>query len=331
MREAGGNSESDMNGGEFSSGESGGRETGGAEIGGEKSGGYESGKETGGEVKGFGELEGAKTGELLGQTGSEQKETAETNELDLAQSQIEQVHQETLSHLLETDKEYFSAENLQRIESGVTNIQAVAEMPAGKTGVYRFDGHSSTIMVRSVNEGQRERTAIHETLHFASHNREVVVPMPEKNGYMVYHTVGTHRSSWFHSARTGENYGFTEQGKGLNEGITTVLTNRRLSELSPEKGEQAQRQQVYGHAADIVAGLEQIVGESAIKEAYLGGKNQELEAKVDQLAGEKVFGRLSGCLDRAISAEYAERVAATREAQEILAQLSRNAKQSEGR
>ena len=43
-----------------------------------------------------------------------------------------------------------------------------------------------------------------------------------------------------------------------------------------------------------------------------------LEDKVNELAGDKVFDSLRSCLDRAISDDYTERVAATREAQEIL-------------
>lgn len=104
-----------------------------------------------------------------------------------------------------------------------------------------------------------------------------------------------------------------------------------LGVLSPEKAEEAQRQQIYSHAADLVTELKGIVGESAVKEAYFGGKNQELADKVNQLGGEKAFERLSSCLDRAISADYGERMAATREAQEILARMSEQAEKQKER
>ena len=56
-----------------------------------------------------------------------------------------------------------------------------------------------------------------------------------------------------------------------------------------------------------------------MKEAFFGCNMTALEYKVNELAGDKVFDSLRDCLDRAISDDYTERVAATREAQEILA------------
>ena len=331
MRETGSSGETSRDGSEIGTG----TETGGWELsttstsheGSHTPTGGETGQEGGwtGELQGAGSREGVTASRT--ETGSreleapESQELAEARELAEAQKQIEQVHKDTLTAVLEKDGVYISPADHKRIEAGVTSIQAVLEMGPGKTGVYRFDGTKSTIEVRSVNEAQRERTAIHETLHFASHNREVIVPMPEKNGYMVYHTVGTRQSSWFHSFDHG-NMNFSERGRGLNEGVTTVLTNERLQELSPEKAAEAERQQIYSHAADLTAELKSIVGDSAVKEAYFGGKNQELAEKVNQLGGEKAFERLSSCLDRAISADYGERMAATREAQEILARMS---------
>lgn len=55
---------------------------------------------------------------------------------------------------------------------------------------------------------------------------------------------------------------------------------------------------------------------------------QALESKVNSLAGEKEFEHLRDCLDRTISDNYVERVAATREAQEILAKMSERSKTS---
>lgn len=351
MRETGSSGETSRDGSEIGTGTETGIETGTETGGWDKSTAHESshtpvgggtfgaGHETGREGGWTGELQGSSREGLKGsaiETGSrelegpESKELAEARELEEAQKQIEQVHKDTLAAVLEKEGAYISPADQKRIEAGVTSIQAVEDMGPGKTGVYRFDGTKSTIEVRSVNEAQRERTAIHETLHFASHNREVIVPMPEKNGYMVYHTVGTRQSSWFHSFENG-NSNFTERGRGLNEGITTVLTNERLQELSPEKAMEAQRQQVYSHAADLVTELKGIVGDDPVKAAFFGGKNQELADKVNQLGGEKAFEQLSSCLDRAISADYGERVAATREAQEILARMSEQAEKQKER
>ena len=98
--------------------------------------------------------------------------------------------------------------------------------------------------------------------------------------------------------------------------------------MSPEKGREAEQQQIYGHAVDLTTALESLVGESTLKDAYFGGNMQALENKVDSLVGEKEFGHLRDCLDRTISDNYAERVAAMREAQEILAKMSERNKAS---
>ena len=74
--------------------------------------------------------------------------------------------------------------------------------------------------------------------------------------------------------------------------------------------------------------LEDIVGENALKDAYFGGNMQGLETKVDSLVGPNEFGHLRDCLDRSISDNYAERVVATREAQEILARMAERNKVS---
>lgn len=255
-------------------------------------------------------------------------ETPETLELAHAQAQVESVHHSALASILERDGAYISNQDHARIEAGLTSIKALDNIGSGKTGGYHFDSKNSSIRVASLNEAQRERSTIHETHHFASHNREIIVPMPDKGGYMVHNTVGTRQSSWFHSANTGEISGYTERGRGLNEGITTMLTNRQLTEMSPEKGKEAEQQQIYGHAVDLTTALESLVGESTLKDAYFGGNMQALESKVDSLAGEKEFGHLRDCLDRTISDNYAERVAATREAQEILAKMSERNKAS---
>lgn len=106
------------------------------------------------------------------------------------------------------------------------------------------------------------------------------------------------------------------------------LTNRQLTEISTEKGKEAEQQQIYGHAVDLTASLEDIVGENALKDAYFGGNMQGLETKVDSLVGPNEFGHLRDCLDRSISDNYAERVVATREAQEILARMAERNKVS---
>ena len=94
-----------------------------------------------------------------------------------------------------------------------------------------------------------------------------------------------------------------------------------MTELSKEKGEAAERQQIYAHATELCSQLEDIVGQDTLKEAYYGGNLQALQEKVDALAGEKGYEALQDCLDRTLSKDPAERVEAMKEAQNILAKI----------
>lgn len=194
------------------------------------------------------------------------------------------------------------------------------------TGGYRYSEGKSSIQLLATSKNQLERSAIHETVHCSSFNREIIVPEPSKGGYTVYNTVGTRQASWFKSDKNGEISNYAEKGRGMNEGITTMYTNRELAKVSQERALAAQRQQIYGHATDLCTALEGQVGEAPMKEAFFGGNMKALEDKVNELAGDKVFDSLRSCLDRAISDDYTERVAATREAQEILARMAERSK-----
>lgn len=238
-----------------------------------------------------------------------------------AKEQIEQVHTNTLNHIIENNAKYFSKEDLSRINAGLDSVEILnSDKYPGKGGSYFFANSRCSIKVASVGEWQRERSTIHETHHFASHNKEVIVP--DKNGYWTHRTIGTRQYSYYHSNKTCENYGFSEHGRGLNEGITTMLTNEYLTEISPEKGRWAEQQQIYSQAVELTTSLKDIVGEATIKEAYFGGNIHPLEEKVTKLTGDgTAFEQLRNSLDKAISRDVTERVLAARQAQEILAKM----------
>ena len=242
--------------------------------------------------------------------------------LEQAQRSIESYHQQSIVQILEANGKYMSESDKVRISNGTDELRAVEYNPVrGRTGGYLLSNGVSNIEVSALNQQQMERSTKHETNHFASKNREIIVPEPDKKGYTVYQTVGIRQSSWFHSNETGMDLNFTSRGRGMNEGLTTMYTNRQLTELSKEKGEAAERQEIYPHAAELCNQLESIVGEDTLKEAYYGGNLQGLEAKVDALAGEKEFESLRECLDRTISKDYAQRVEAMKEAQSILEKM----------
>lgn len=254
-------------------------------------------------------------------------ETPASLELGRDQQMVEGYHRQSIDQILEANGKYMTEADRERVAAGADRIQVVNYDPArGRTGGYLSHQGKSHIEVSRISDQQMERSTKHETNHFASKHREIIVPEPDRHGYTVYKTVGTRQSSWFHSNRTGAETGYTEKGRGMNEGLTTLFTNQQLSELSKEKGEAAEREQIYSRTVELCKQMENMVGEEAVKEAYYGGNQQKLEAKVNELAGEPEYGRLRDCLDRTLSRDQAESVAAMREAQEILARMSERRK-----
>lgn len=242
--------------------------------------------------------------------------------IEQAQKEVESYHRQSINQILETNGKYMSEKDIARVSNGADNIQAIEHNPMyGRTGGYLLSNGKSNIEVSAINDQQIERSTKHETNHFASKNREIIVPEPDKKGYTVYQTVGTRQSSWFHSTETGQNSNFTSKGRGLNEGLTTMYTNQQLSEISKEKGDAARRQGIYSHATELCEQLENIVGKDSLKEAYYGGNLQGLESKVNSLAGDKGYENLRECMDRTLSKDYSERIQAMKDAQRILADM----------
>ena len=242
--------------------------------------------------------------------------------IEQAQKDVETYHVQSIEQILELNGKYMSEPDRARVKNGVDSIRAIEHNSTlVRTGGYLLSNGKSSIEVSAINQQQMERSTKHETNHFASKNREIIVPEPDKRGYTVYQTVGTRQSSWFHSNETGENSNFTTKGRGLNEGLTTMYTNQQLTEISKEKGEAAERQGIYSHATELCNQLETIVGQDTLKEAYYGGNLQGLEAKVNELAGKNGYESLRECLDRTLSKDYTERVEAMKEAQDILAKM----------
>lgn len=244
--------------------------------------------------------------------------------LEQAQRSVEHFHNMSIAQILGMNGKYISEADRERIENGVNSIKAVEHNPnSGRLGVFHTMNGKNRIEVSALSKEQMERTTKHETNHFASKNREIIVPMPDKGGYMVYQTVGMRHTSWFHNNATGENSGFETKGTGLNEGMTTMYTNEQLSALSKEKGEVAEREGVYSHATEVCKQLQEIMGKDALGYAYYGGKTMALQEKIDAMGGKGTFEQLQKSMDKTISKDYAERVQGMKEAQEILARLDK--------
>lgn len=242
--------------------------------------------------------------------------------LEQAQISVEHFHNQSIAQILDMNSKYISEADCGRIEDGVTSIKAIRHNPnSGRSGAFHTLNGKSNIEVSALSKEQMERTTKHETNHFASKNREIIVPLPDKGGHMVYQTVGMRHTSWFHNNTTGENSGFETKGRGLNEGMTTMYTNEQLSVLSKEKGEAAEREGVYSHATEVCKQLQETMGKDALGDAYYGGKTMALQEKMDAMGGKGTFEQFQSSMDKTISKDYAERVQGMKEAQAILAKL----------
>ena len=242
--------------------------------------------------------------------------------LEQAQISVEHFHNQSIAQILDMNGKYISEADRGRIEDGVNSIKAIEHNPnSGRSGAFRTMNGKSSIEISALSKDQMERTTKHETNHFASKNREIIVPMPDKGGHMVYQTVGMRHTSWFHNNTTGENSGFETKGRGLNEGMTTMYTNEQLSALSKEKGEAAEREGVYSHATEVCKQLQETMGKDALGDAYYGGKTMALQEKMDAMGGKGTFEQFQSSMDKTISKDYAERVQGMKEAQAILAKL----------
>ncbi len=316
--------------------------------------GTESGGETGGEVSegttensateanGTAEASSSATAEVGFGTGMENTAVTGTSEFSInpnsttegmnqiletplsmeqAQQSVENHHHQSLGQILEMNGQFIPDSQKERIGNGVQDIKAVEYNPESRvTGSFSFHSNKSSIRVSNINETQIERTTKHETNHFASFNRDIIVP--GEKGYTVYKTSGVRQSSYFHPSQ-GQEVPISSKNRGMNEGITTMYTNQQLEAIDPAKAAEAARQTGYAHATELSQELESIVGKEAIAQAYYGGNMADLEGKVNELGGEKAFENLSRCMDTVTySKDYAERMSAMREAQDILATMS---------
>lgn len=241
--------------------------------------------------------------------------------MEQAQQSVENYHQQSLGQIMEMNGQFIPDSQKERIGYGVQDIKAVEYNPESRvTGSFTFHNNQNSIRVSNINETQMERTTKHETNHFTSFNREIIVP--GEKGYTVYKTSGVRQASYFHPTQ-GQEVPVSSKNRGLNEGITTMYTNQQLEAIDPVKATEAARQNGYAHATELSQELESLVGKEAIAQAYYGGNIAGLEAKVNELGGEKAFENLSRCMDTVTySKDYAERMSAMREAQDILATMS---------
>lgn len=242
--------------------------------------------------------------------------------LEQAKISVEHFYNQSITQILDMNGKYISEADRRRIEDGVNSIKAIEHNPnSGRSGAFRTMNGKSSIEVSALSKDQMERITKHETNHFASKNREIIVPMPDKGGHVVYQTVGMKHTSWFHNNITGENSGFETKGRGLNEGMTTMYTNEQLSALSKEKGEAAEREGVYSHATEVCKQLQETMGKDVLGDAYYGGKTMALQEKMDAIGGKGTFEQFQSSMDKTISKDYAERVQGMKETQAILAKL----------
>lgn len=251
-----------------------------------------------------------------------------TVSMEQAQQNVESFHKQSVDQIMEMNGKYIPESSKERINNGVDSIKAIEKDSDGKNkSHFSFSKGKSSIEVVNGDKTQMERSTKHETNHFTSFNREIIVP--GNKGYTVHKTSGVRQASWFHVNHTGENIPISANNRGMNEGITTMYTNEQLAAMDPEKGKTAAQQGIYPHATELSLQLQEIVGKDAVAQAYYGGDIKGLEAKVDALAGEKGFENLSKCMEKVTyTKDPAERVSAMKEAQDILAKMNEEAKKA---
>lgn len=104
--------------------------------------------------------------------------------LEQTQKDVESYHQQSIEQILALNGKYMSEEDRARVAGGSDKPRAIESDPnRGRNGGYLLYKGRSSIEVSAMDQQQMERTTKHETNHFASKNREMLVPEPDKKGY----------------------------------------------------------------------------------------------------------------------------------------------------
>lgn len=243
-----------------------------------------------------------------------------TGKLSDAQQSVEFYCANSIQRILNREGKYISEKSKERITRGIDSIYAVPYYSdIGGTGCYKLHNNKSSVEVKAFSEEQMERTTNHEINHFMSCNKELIVPQ-NGGGHYVYKTVGLRESRYF-TSKEGLKSDYETHGRGLNEGLTTLYSNRQLMEISSEKGLAAQREEIYKEQVELCGMLEKIVGETILKEAYYGGDVEGLKKEIDILGGDKAFENLRDSMDRTLTRDPVERERAMKEVNKVLAKM----------
>ena len=261
------------------------------------------------------------------------KELTETEEKTLPEELLTQdemdllnakkFHQQSVNQILATNGEFFSEANRERFENNTDVLTVVPFNPdTGLFGSTEFRDGKNYITVTKKDMEQMERTIKHETNHAASYHAESVTLKPESDTAVYKQTVGFRNTTRIQSISKGEVLDVQTTGRGLNEGTTTMFTNAQLSELSPEKGEAAQREAIYSATTELCQQLQDIVGKEPIAKSYYGAEPKALETAMDRLGGEGTFEAFQKSLDQTMTSDRVKAIQGMQEAQELLAKLS---------
>lgn len=248
-------------------------------------------------------------------------EIKQNDELCHEQIEVESNYMAAHHQILSENRMYMTDEDIRRIEKGPDTIRVVEEGD-GYIGLYTRDSVSGKSSIEIVKGGEEQllRTTQHETNHFFSHQKDLIIPS-ESGGYTVFRETGLRETEYFHASDNRE-YLITDTGRGMNEGVTELLTNQQLAERSPELGRSAWLQSGYSQSLEVCSELQDIIGDDVIKNAYFGGRLEELQKSIDGLAGEHGYETLVRAVDQLTYAETEEeRLDGITTAQEILCRI----------
>lgn len=233
----------------------------------------------------------------------------------------QKIYNKAIEHIYSSEGDYMPKDTLERIKKGPDVVRITQyEEGSGTVGSFYFHNGYSEIEISNISKEQMERTMQHEVNHFSSFNREVLIE--RNNREYVLKACGVRRTE-VRLTDDGEIGGILEDKyRGMNEGITSMLTHRQLGEISLEKETAARRENGYQSATILCEGLRDAIGENTIKEAYYSGDLEKLRNIVDTHAGVDSFERLAKDMDKVTySSDYAIRIESMKEAQKILAKL----------
>lgn len=209
---------------------------------------------------------------------------------------------------------------------------------SGKTNSYSLEDYEGTFGVSEgtlahhnmednsihIIEGNKDvmmHSSTHEVFHAASYQSDVV---EESNEGLVETRCSGVLEIQYHYDENGNCLSVEENGRGLNEGITEMMTVDYLD--SKEEYEASMSVNAYHENVAVSRQICDVVGHDVVNEAYFGGNREGLEDAVNMYAkDDHAFVELNKDLDIIQSSrEESERQAALERIDDLMTKMQAN-------